>query len=65
MLEPGGTSEQRKAAPAACDHDYQLDQDMEMWVCAKCGTSMDLMTQLIHHECGADCDRHGDISAIG
>ena len=65
MLEPGGSSGRPKRGTAACEHDYRLDQDMEMWICAKCGTSLDLMTQLIRHECGADCDRHGDISAIG
>jgi hypothetical protein len=65
MLEPDRPSGGQRPAVAACDHDYVLDKDMQMWICEKCGTSLDLMTQLIRHECGADCDRHGDISAIG
>jgi hypothetical protein len=65
MLEPGHNFEGRRPAKKACDHDYRLDKEMQMWICEKCGTAMDLMTQLMRHECGADCDRHGDISAIG
>jgi hypothetical protein len=65
MLEPDSPRGERKPAPAACDHAYELDKDLEMWVCAKCGSALDLMTQQMRHECGPDCDRHRDISAIG
>ena len=65
MLEPDMPSDERRTAAAVCDHDYRIDREMQLWICTKCGTALDLMTQLIRHECGADCDRHGDISAIG
>ena len=63
MPEPQSSAGNSRAVP--CEHDYQLDSDLEMWVCARCGTSMDLVTQPSPHECGPDCDRHEDISAIG
>ena len=65
MLEPDGQLDRRQPATTVCEHDYRIDKEMQMWICAKCGTALDLMTQLIRHECGADCDRHGYISAIG
>jgi predicted RNA-binding Zn-ribbon protein involved in translation (DUF1610 family) len=42
-----------------------MDEEMQMWICSRCGTSLNLVTQVNHHECGPDCDRHEDISAIG
>lgn len=65
MFEAGKSSEESQPSPASCEHDYKLDKDLEGWVCLKCGKMLDLMVQATRHECGPDCDRHGDISAIG
>lgn len=48
-----------------CEHDYEMDRDLQMWICVKCGSALELTTQVTRHECGPDCDRHEDISAIG
>lgn len=63
MPEPEPTSEH--AGAVSCEHDYVLEGDLEMWVCTKCGSALELTAQVQRHECGPDCDRHEDISAIG
>ena len=65
MPEPDTSPPRKKSSAAACQHDYELDKDLQMWVCTRCGTSLDMQTQVTRHECGPDCDIHGDISAIG
>lgn len=60
--KPAGS---RASSPASCVHDYEFDADLEAWVCAKCGKLLDLMVQEGRHECGPDCEKHSDISAIG
>ena len=49
MPEPDTPSPQKQSGAAACQHDYELDRDLQMWVCAKCGTSLDLQTQVARH----------------
>jgi hypothetical protein len=50
---------------AVCEHDFQLDPDLQGWVCSKCGKALMLVSQQQNHECGPDCDKHGDIAGIG
>ncbi|HET9477144.1 MAG TPA: hypothetical protein VFP63_06625 [Dehalococcoidia bacterium] len=64
MPEPDNPGRQQSAA-SPCEHEYEMDEEMQMWICSRCGTSLNLVTQVNHHECGPDCDRHEDISAIG
>ena len=55
-----------KGRPAGpCDHEFQFDAELEDWVCQKCGKALALVSQDERHECGPDCDRHGDVAAIG
>jgi len=65
MLNAEEPSPPRRFGASSCEHDYRLDKELEGWVCTKCGKLFELMTQVTRHECGPDCDIHGDISAIG
>jgi len=65
MPEEEKSPAQARPTPAECAHEYQMDDELETWVCANCGSALDLVTQVQRHECGPDCDRHGDVSAIG
>jgi len=64
MPRPRRPTDRGDAAPANCRHDYIHDADLEDWVCARCGKALALVTQE-KHECGPDCEKHGDIAAIG
>jgi len=65
MPRPRRPTNRADAAPANCWHDYIFDADLEEWVCQKCGKALSLVAQQDKHECGPDCDKHGDIAAIG
>jgi len=64
MSKAGSSSDKPRPETASCQHDYRLDTDLEEWVCTKCGKALSLVAQE-KHECGPDCEKHGDIAAIG
>ncbi len=52
-------------APGTCQHEFQFDNELEDWLCTRCGRSFGLVTAEARHQCGPDCDIHDEVSGIG
>ena len=50
---------------AKCEHEYKLDPEVQMWVCERCGRDLAFVNHREAHECGPDCEKHGETSGIG